>query len=497
MFDDFQAWIGGKCNEQSQRAPISAKPDLLHSLIDEQTAFQKSLAQKAGSYEMIMAEGESLLQNMQTGVEKTALQDQLAALRGTWEELAKQVENRQEKLRDCLQKAQRYQECVERLLPWVQECEAKSSQVQVCSGGPEVESSLASIKVLQNDMDQHRRELESLNNAADRLIEASQVDAEDVQCEKALVNQKVDLISEQLRLKKESLDENAKCMKEFQNSLRDTKGQLQGAKQQLDHHDTLGSQAYSNKCLTNLNAQQKMLQALTSQVEKVKCLAQRLTSASSDREGASLLLQQADALRKDHESVSQQVRERCSSVEVKLQGIGQFQNNIREMFSLFADLDDELDGMAPVGRDLDCLCVQKDDIRGFISKLQQLTTGIEGTKKESRQMLESSGSPDLMGLKRDLEALSKQCNKLLDRATVREEQVGTTLAQVEEFNNRRKTFSELMTVAEEHEENQGSVGMETEVINQQLESFKVGFHFSIYLSPWKSSGCLIHIGLCW
>ncbi|XP_078255159.1 dystonin isoform X4 [Rhinoraja longicauda] len=473
MFDDFQAWIGGKCDQQGQRAPISAKPDLLRSLIDEQTTFQKSLALKAGSYEMITAEGESLLQSLQPGVEKTALQDQLATLRGTWEELSKQVENRQEKLRDCLQKAQRYRECVEHLLPWVQECEAKSSQVQVCSGGAEVESSLASIKALQNDMDKHRRELESLNNAADRLIEASQADAEDVQSEKALVNQKVDLISEQLRLKKESLDENAKCIKEFQNSLRDTKGLLQGARQQLEHHDTLGSQAYSNKCLTNLNAQQKMLQALTPQVEKVRCLAQRLTSASSDGEGASLLLQQAVALRKDHESVSQQVRERCSSLEVKLQGIGQFQNNIREMFSLFADLDDELDGMAPVGRDLDCLRIQKDDIRGFISKLQQLTTGIEGTKKESKQMLESSGSPDLMGLKRDLDALNKQCNKLLDRATVREEQVETTLAQVEEFNNRNKTFSELVTVSEEHEENQGSVGMETEVINQQLESFKV------------------------
>ncbi|XP_069742157.1 dystonin isoform X11 [Narcine bancroftii] len=470
MFDDFQVWIGEKCSEQDHRAPISAQLDLLHLLIDEQATFQKSLAQKAGSYEMIVAEGESLLQNMQPGVEKSALQDQLANVRGTWEELFKQVESRQEKLRDCLQKAQKYHECIEHLQPWLLECEAKFSQVQVCSDVAEIESSLASIKALQNDMDKHRRALESLNSAADCLIEASQADVNDVQSEKVSVNQKVDLISEQLQLKKDCLEEMAKCMKEFQSSLRDTKEQLEGARQQLHHHDTLGSQANSSKSLTNLNAQQRVLQALTSQVKKVKHLAQKLTSATSD---SSSFLRQADALQEEYESVSQQVRDRCSSLEIKLQGIGQFQNNIREMFSLFADLDDELDSMAPVGRDLDCLRLQKDDIQGFITKLQQLITSIEGAKEESKQMLESLSSPDLFGLKRDLEALSKQCNKLLDRAIIRREEVESTLAHVEEFNKRNKTFGELMAVAEEHEENQGSVGMETEVINQQLESFKV------------------------
>ncbi|XP_078397943.1 dystonin isoform X24 [Cetorhinus maximus] len=473
MFDDFQSWMGGKRSEQDQRAPISAKLERLHLLIDEQAEFQKSLAQKAGSYEMILVEGEALLQNMQPGAEKTALQGRLGTLRADWEELAKHVEARQEKLRDCFQKSQKYRECVEHLLPWIQECEAKASQVQVCSDATEIESSLTNIRGLQDDVDKHRRALESLNNAADSLIEASQADLGDIQSEKASVNQKVDLINEQLRLKIDALDEMAKCMKEFQNSLKDAKKQLDGAKQQLELHDALGPQAYSNKCLTNMNAQQKALQALTPQVENVKCLAQRLAAGTSDGAGTSLILQQANTLQEDYGSVSQQVRERCCFLETKLQGIGQFQNNIREMFSLFADLDDELDSMAPVGRDLGCLRVQKDGIREFIVRLQELTASIEGAKKEGKQMLESASSPDLLGLKRDLDALSKQCNKLLDRAMIRQEQVDTNLARVEEFDSRCKTLNELMEIAEEHEESQGSVGTETDIINQQLESFKV------------------------
>ncbi|XP_060708162.1 dystonin isoform X12 [Hemiscyllium ocellatum] len=473
MFDDFKAWMDGKCSEQDQRPPISAKLERLHLLIDEQAEFQKSLAQKAGSYEMIVVEGEALLQNMQPSAEKTALQGRLGTLRADWEELAKQVEARQEKLRDCSQKAEKYRECVEHLLPWIQEFEEKASQVQICSNAAEIESSLANIKGLQNDVDKHRRAIDSLNNAADSLIEASEADQQDIQSEKASVNQKVDLINKQLHLKVNSLDEMAKCMKELQNSLKDAKKQIDGAKQQLELHDALGPQAYTNKYLTNMNAQQKALQALTSQVENVKCLAQRLAAATSDSTGTSLILQQANSLQDDYASVSQKVHERCSFLETKLQGIGQFQNTIREMFSLFADLDDELDSMAPVGRDLICLQAQKTGTQDFIIKLQELTTSIEGAKKEGKQMLESASSPDLLGLKRDLDALSKQCNKLLDRAMIRKEQVETNLARVEEFNSKCKTFSKLMTVAEEHEESQGSVGTETDVINQQLESFKV------------------------
>ncbi|XP_048386213.1 dystonin isoform X1 [Stegostoma tigrinum] len=473
MFDDFKAWIDEKCREQGQRPPISAKLERLHSLIDEQAEFQKSLAQKAGSYEMILVEGEALLQNMQPGAEKTALQGRLGALRADWEVLAKQVEARQEKLRDCFQKAEKYRECVAHLLPWIQECEEKASRVQVSSDAAEIESSLVNIKGLQNDVDKHRRAIDSLNNAANSLIEASEADQQDIQSEKASVNRKIDLINEQLQLKINSLDEMAKCVKEFQSSVKDAKKQLDGAKQQLELHIALGPQAYSNKCLTNMNAQQKTLQALGPQVENIKCLAQRLAAGTSDSAGTSLILQQTNSLQDDYASVSQQVQERCSFLETKLQGIGQFQNNIREMFSLFADLDDELDSMAPVGRDLISLQAQKAGTQDFIVKLQELTASIESAKKEGKQMLESASSPDLLGLKRDLDALSKQCNKLLDRAIIRKEQVETNLARVEEFNSKCKTCSMLMTVAEEHEESQGSVGTETDVINQQLESFKV------------------------
>lgn len=53
--------------------------------------------------------------------------------------------------------------------------------------------------------------------------------------------------------------------------------------------------------------------------------------------------------------------------------------------------------------------------------------------------------------------------------------------RLEEFYRKLQEFSTLLQKAEDHEESQGSVGTETETINQQLDVFKVGK--SIYFFP--------------
>ncbi|KAG7254918.1 hypothetical protein CRUP_028574, partial [Coryphaenoides rupestris] len=88
-------------------------------------------------------------------------------------------------------------------------------------------------------------------------------------------------------------------------------------------------------------------------------------------------------------------------------------------------------------------------------------------------MLETESSPDLFGLKRDVDALSKQCGKLLDRAKGREEQVQSARDHLEELYSKLQRGTEMLGRAIATEESQGVVGMETEVINQQLDAFKV------------------------
>ncbi|XP_043573701.1 microtubule-actin cross-linking factor 1 isoform X6 [Chiloscyllium plagiosum] len=471
-FDELKLWLDTKCSEHAQRSPVSANFDILLSQISEQEEFQKSLNQHSGSYEMILAEGEALFRSAQPGEEKTILQSQLSTLKGQWNDLTKQVTSRHSKLKDCLQKAQKYRQYVEDLLPWIGDCEFKIKELEITVDPGQLNSSLANAKDLHHDVEKHRSLLEMMNTAADILVESCQVNEEGIRDEKAGINQRMDLITEHLQTKSESIEEMAQRLKEFQDSLKNIQKKLDGTKQQLEIYDALGPQAYSNKNLEKLRTRQESLQMLEPQVEYLRDLAQGLAADAPDGADSSQLRQQAEVVQQEYNDVKQRVDESCLSMENKLQGIGHFQSRVREMFSYLADLDDELDSMSPVGRDLDSLQSQIDDIKQFMSKLKELKKDIETSEKECKQMLEVEGSPDLQGLKRELEALNKQCGKLLERGRNRQEQVEMTVSRVDDFYEKLKELNSLLTKTEEGEELQGMVGTEVDVINQQLADFK-------------------------
>ncbi|ETE69648.1 Dystonin, partial [Ophiophagus hannah] len=441
MSKDFQAWLDTKKQIQNQSPPISTKLESLQSLIEDQKEFKAALSDQIGSYEKIISEGENLLQKTQ-GAEKTELQSQLNRLKANWDELHIQVNERQDKLNDCLEKALRYKE---------------------------------HVKIWQKDLDKHQGIVELLSNAAESFLSACQTDKDMVEEEKKLLIQKMDMVTEQLHIKTDTLEKMSQRLKEFQESSQDIREQLKDTREQLEIHNALKPQTYSNKHLTIMQTLQKALQTLKSQVDVTKKLAQDLVVDASDSANISDVLLQAESLEEEFNTVSQQVEDECSFLETKLQGIGHFQNTIRELFSQFAECDDELDSMAPVARDLVTLQSQQEAIKVFLEKLQELISNNENANKSCKVMLasEAEASPDLAGIKRDLEALNKQCNKLLDRAKTREEQIEGTINRVEEFYSRLKEFAKLLEEAEEHEESQGPVGMETEIINQQLKVFQV------------------------
>ncbi|XP_025274897.1 dystonin isoform X25 [Canis lupus baileyi] len=472
MSRDFQVWLDTKKEEQNSSPPISAKLDVLESLLKDQKDFSKMLSAQSSIYEKTIAEGENLLLKTQ-GSEKAALQSQLNTIKTSWDGFNKQVKEREDKVKDSLEKALKYKEHVETLRPWIDKCQNNLEEIKFCLDPTETENSTARLKSLQKEMNQHLGMVELLNNAANSLLSVCEVDKEVITDENKSLIQKIDMVTEQLHSKKFSLENMAQKFKEFQEVSKEAKRQLQCTKEQLDVHDSLGPQAYSNKYLSVLQTQQKGLQTLKHQVDLVKGLAQDLVVEASDSKGTSDVLLQSESLVQEHSALSQQVDERCSFLETKLQGIGHFQNTIREMFSQFAEFDDELDSMAPVGRDVETLQKQKEAIKAFLKKLEALIASNDNANKTCKMMLAmEETSPDLIGIKRDLEALSKQCNKLLDRAQAREEQVEGTIERLEEFYSKLKEFSTLLQKAEEHEESQGPVGMETETINQQLNVFK-------------------------
>lgn len=470
---DFQSWLGEKLQEQSKSLSVSAKVDVLQQTLEEHSQLQRALKDHEEAYSTITGEGEMLLQSVD-GAEKLALQGQLTALSSNWEEVKKGSVEQADKLQVALLRSQKYHEHVEKLSSWIRDCEANERRVKLTIDAAAMEGSISQVRVLQKDVDKHRGVVEQLNAAAESLLEVANTDTDAVTEERSNIGKRWDKLVEGLQVKRESLEKISHMVKEFNDAQKEAKSQLEGAKKQVDSFESLGLQAHSNKSLTNMKAQQKSLEGVQNQVEHMKTLAKGLVVDVPDADGVTELLLQADNLEKDYSSLNKKLDEACQMLESKLQGIGQFQNNIREMFTHFTELDDELDSMSLADLDLAALKEQQDGILSFVAKLRDLMVNTATAGDSCRKMLkESESAPDLLGLKRDLDALSKQCGKLLDRSKQRQAQVQSTLSKLEELYGKLHQADDKLVKAVEKETSQEVVGMETDAINQQLEAFKV------------------------
>ncbi|XP_044142353.1 LOW QUALITY PROTEIN: microtubule-actin cross-linking factor 1-like [Bufo gargarizans] len=473
MFDELRNWLDEKQTQQSQSQPISCKLEKLQSLHQDQEEFQKTLNQNSGSYEMIVAEGESLLLSSQPGEEKTALQNQLGCLKSNWEELGKKTSERLGKMKDCLHKAQKYKRHVEDLVPCLDDCENQLKEMQVTLDPMQLDAQLIRAKVLQSEIDKKHSLLEMMNTTADLLTEAAEVDDQEILEEKAELNQRMDSVTEQLHDKAGSIEEMSLRLKELNDSFKNIDKKLEGAKHHLAIYAALGSQACSSKNLENMKSQQEMLQNLDTQVQYLKNIIQGLTEDAPKGSDVSCLLRQAEDVQHDFETIKQEVNECCLNMEQKLQGIGQFHAHVREIFSNLTDLDDELDNMGPVGRDVDSLRSQTEVIEKFLETVQALKSDVEFSEKKCRVMLENEGGPDLIALMRELGTLNKQCIKLTERGKNRQEQLKATLGRIEDFNVKLKELKHQILTAEGSSALQEVVGTEVEAIKQQLKDFKV------------------------
>ncbi|XP_066573304.1 microtubule-actin cross-linking factor 1 isoform X12 [Amia ocellicauda] len=483
MFSELRSWLDRRAGDLGAAPPLSCQVGELRELLSQHEDFQRDLNQQRGPYELIQAEGGSLLQSLPPGgEERAALQARLGSLRQDWEELSQASSERQCRLRDGLARAEQYQQAHRELVPWVQECEEREVGLQASLDPTLLEEALQSARQLGLELERRRPLQDSLNSAADLLLECcggGGAGEDEVRDEKAALNRRLDALAERLPARLAQLEELRGRLRELQDGRQAVERRLDAARHQLELQEALGPQACSAKSLERLRGQGGVLAALQPQVTYLRDLAQGLLQDAPplalppEGGGAETLTQQAEQTEWEFNEVREKVEQCCQSLESRLQGVGEVQVRVRDVFSRLSDLDDELDGLSPVGRDTDALHSQAESVRDFLSRLSTLRSELNQHTQDCGAMLRREGSsPDLLALRREAEALSRQAGKLGDRGQARLGDIEAAVERVADFQGRVSELAELLARAEERLDTQGPVATEVELLKQQLQDFK-------------------------
>ncbi|TDH03803.1 hypothetical protein EPR50_G00145770 [Perca flavescens] len=480
MFEELRSWLDKQADPRESSAdPVPCQPEAIRSLLAQTDDLQRGIASQRGSYELLQAEGASLLATLPAGGdERSVLQSRLASLKQDWEGLNQRISDRESRLKTTLSKAESYQQHKAELVPWLAECDEKAAEIQPSLESSALDEALQKARGLSLDLERRQPLFEAFNTAADQLLEQCCIGEEEVRDEKAQLNRRVDGLSERLHSCTSQLEELAGRLKEFEEGRQAAERRLEAAKHQIEVQEALGPQACSAKSLERLRSQQESLRSLESQVVYLRDLAQGLVqdapqTPGGSTEGTLRLQEQAKETEKEYNDVTDKIEQCCSSLESRLQGVGEVQSHVRDVFSRIADLDDELDSLSPVGRDADSLASQAEALKGYLSRLANLRTELEGQTSECTTMLRREGSsPDLLALRRETEALSRQAGKLSERGQARLDQIEDAAEKVREFYRLVGELQGLLGRAEDGLNAQGMVGTEVEMIKQQLQEFK-------------------------
>ncbi|XP_051792278.1 microtubule-actin cross-linking factor 1, isoforms 1/2/3/4/5 isoform X7 [Erpetoichthys calabaricus] len=477
-FDEFCNWLEKRSEEAEGFSPVSGHLGILRTQLQQQEDFQKHLNQHGGTYDLILSHRDSFLLSMPQGEERTVLQTKVGLLKKRWEELHCTTAKRQELLKDCITRAVRYQQHLDELLPWIKNCEVHLSKLNAIQDPAKLEEALLTAKSLGQETEKQRALLEFLNAASDSLIEACESGEDEIRDEKAVVNQKMDALSEELLKIITSLEEKYVRIKELHDGIREVKVKLEISQHKLEIHEALGLHSCSSKSLEKIQTQVEVLQSLDSQVHYLKDLIKGLQEDATLGQQITFDYTELSAEVEDIASkttvVKYKVEECCIYLEERLLGVGQMQARVRDLFSQIADLDDELDSMSPISRDQDSLQSQIEDLHSFLSQLSEKCFAVNECSTECCRKLESEGNtPDLLAIKKELDTLTRQSVKLNERAKCRLDKVEITSQRVKEFYNIVKDLSGLLVAAEMGMTSQGSVSSELETINQQLAMLKL------------------------
>lgn len=317
MFEELRSWLDNQGGQRDSTADsLPCQPEAIRTLLAQQDELHRGVASQRGPYELIQAEGASLLASLPAGgVERSSLLSRLTDLRRDWDELNQCITERQNRLKSTLTKAESYQQHRAELTPWVAECEEREADIQLSLDPAALDEALQKARQLGLDLERRRPLLEALNIAADQLLEHCRVGEEDIRDEKAQLNRRVDGLAEKIQNCVSQLEELAGRLKEFEDGRQAVERRLEAARHQIEVQEALGPQACSNKSLERLRSQQETLHSLQPQVAYLRDLAQGLVqdaphTAGGGGEGGQRLEQQARDTDREFGDVSEKVR-RC------------------------------------------------------------------------------------------------------------------------------------------------------------------------------------------
>ncbi|XP_065222552.1 dystonin isoform X14 [Planococcus citri] len=469
-------WLSEQLGQLPERLLVSADREILQQQVDQHEPIYKEVIHKEHEIIMLLNKGRDQLARA-TQLNRTDsrnLQRELDKIQQLWDRLRRDAVDRQTRLQTCMEHCRKYYKALETFIPWLSQAENKLDSLRPDTFKRiDVEKQLRELSAFRNDVWKHSGEFENLKTLGETFLAACDVDKELVKQELAAVKTRWDKLNNELLERTQWLEDTARRLADFSENLRDLAHSVQRCEDKLASHDALGGAARDPKMLDRIKALREETVGLRKPLQGVRQTAKDLVAEAAELGvgNASHLVDDCDGIAERLDDLQAKLDDRCSQLQSASTAMAQYNEKVKGLSMNLSALEQELDAMKPVGRDIKTVRSQLDDINKLIKKIVVANDDVLAVIEAGDHLVDSGFAPDTAVTREQTETLSRQLNRLDERARNRQNDIETMLDKLQDFQQNHSAVLDDIAHAGEELRRLKPVGSEVEVIKSQQEEF--------------------------
>ena len=302
----------------------------------------------------------------------------------------------------------------DKFLPWLDKAENQISKMESISMVfSELKKQEKELQSFRNDVNRHASEYDANYSGGDSFQSACDTDRGIVKEQIGHMKERWDNLNYFISERAQALADILSKLGDFNENARDLENGLKRAEDKLRATD-------------NSPKDPRLLDKIKSLLDEAKDLEKGFGKV---QKGGEDLLNDADNIGADGQPIADTVNglgDRLGNLRDRLEdkaedlknagaAVGEFNEKAKDLGYVLAMLDDELNKMGPIARDLNTLYKQKDEVQSFLQRISKKHSEVATILEDSKQLINSGVVPNPRELQDTVSGLQKSVDKLEQR----------------------------------------------------------------------------------
>ncbi|XP_047540106.1 dystonin isoform X8 [Vanessa atalanta] len=463
-------WLQAELAALPGRLQVSADKNKLQQQLAKHEPLYRDLTQREHEIIMLLDKG----REMEKKPAFQGLRKDLDRIQAQWDKLKREAVDRYNRLQTATEHCRKYNKAQESFLPWLSDAEDRLAKLPpLAFTKKDVEKQLRELQQIRNDVWKRSGEYENNKTLGETFISACDVDQETVRKQLDIMKERWDRINNEVLQQAEFLESTARRLGEWAERVRAVEAPLARCEERL-RTALAGPPAAARDAVARLaehvHALRAPLQSVHLAADDIVALSEELRGAEAGAAARAALSDTAHALAERLRELEQQTDDARDRLAGAAAAYSQFQEKVKGVSHDVSDLEKELEGMKPPGRDVKTVKAQLDDLARFYKKLERLEDLVIDSERAA-ESLADSGHGDSDKARNQVENIRKQLAKLDERARSKEQDLEDTLSKLEAFYKAYDSVMDDVDEASEQIRSLKPVSSEVEHIRSQQKDF--------------------------